>query len=429
MKLSRWLAVIGMVAASAARGAEEGKVYAVEEFVAEVLGRNPEIRFYQAEIAAAKGDRKTTGSFPNPELNGDVGHKRASDAAGALAGEGVAWSVALSQTFEWPGRLGLRKAIANRQVALAELGLEKFKMGLAARARTLAFASFAAGQKEIAAREVSQRVQALREVVVQRDPAGVTPLLETRILEANALTADQRAVEAAFEAQSANIELNLLRGERPDAEIRIARADQKFLSLPASEDLLAAARTNSYELRTRQVELEQQGFRVSLAKNERWPAVTLGPFYSEEKAGDKERTAGLGVSLPLPLWNRNSGNIQVANARQQQAETAMRVSQREVERQVMESLSAYSVRFAALARWRPDVIEQLRSAAELGDRHYRLGAVPISTYVELQEKYLEAVEAYFNLNKAGYAAAQQLEILTGVKMTAAPGSEAPGGKQ
>ncbi len=384
-----------------------------EDFVAEVLRRNPEVQFYEAEIAAAKGERRTAGALANPELNGDVGQKRARDAAGTLAGEGVAWSVGLSQTFDWPGRLGLRKAIANRQITMAELGLEKFKESLAARARTVAFASYAARQKEAAANEVARRLQALREVVVQRDPAGVTPLLETRILEANALTAERKAVEAALEAQSPSLELNLLRGERPDAKIQIASTPPSFIPPPSFEDMLTAARTNSYELRTRQLELEQQGFRVSLAKNERWPAVTVGPFYAEERAGDKERVAGVGVSFPLPLWNRNSGNIEVANARQMQAEASLRMAHREVERDLMEKAAGYTVRFSALSRWRPDTIAQLREAAELGDRHYRLGAVPIATYVELQEKYLEAVEAYFDLQRDGYAAAQQVQLLTG----------------
>ena len=407
-----WIGLAAMTASAA-----ETNVYSLEAFVAEVLARNPEVKFYEAEIAAARGERTVAGAFANPELNGNIGHKRTSDAAGTLAGEGVAWSAGVSQTFEWPGRLGLRKAIANRQIGLAEIGLAQFKASLAGRARTVAFANFAAQRKEAAAREVAARVQALREVVVQRDPAGVTPLLETRILEANALTAQRQAVEAALEAQSATLELNLLRGERADANVKIVEAEQKFVPPPSFEDLLAAARTNSYELRTRQVELEQQGFRVSLAKNERWPAVTVGPFYSEERAGDKERVAGVGLSFPLPLWNRNSGNIQVANARQQQAEATLRLAQREVERKVVESASGYSARFSALSSWRPDTIEQLREAAELGDRHYRLGAVPIATYVELQEKYLEAVEAYYDLKKAGYAAAQQLEVLTGTPIT------------
>ena len=391
-------------------------VFKQEDFVVEVLRRNPEVQFYEAEIAAAKGERKAAGTLANPELNGNLGHKRAHDAAGTLAGEGVAWSVGLAQTFDWPGRLGLRKAIANRQISMAELGLEKFKASLAARARTVAFTSYAAREKETAANEVARRLQALREVVVQRDPAGVTPLLEMRILEANALTAERKAVEAALEAQSANLELNMLRGERADTKVQINAGQQQFSAQPAFEELLTAARTNSYELRTRQLELEQQGFRVSLAKNDRWPAVTVGPFYSEERAGDKERIAGVGVSFPLPLWNRNSGNIEVANAREQQAEASLRVAHREVERELMEKMSGYSARFSVLSRWRPDTIAQLREAAELGDRHYRLGAVPIATYVELQEKYLEAVEAYFDLQKEGYAAAQQVQLLTGLPL-------------
>ena len=129
-----WFLLTGL---SAVAADESGtNVFKEEDFVAEVLRRNPEVKFYEAEIAAARGERRAAGTFANPELNGDVGHKRASDAAGTLAGEGVAWSVGLSQSFEWPGRLGLRKAIANRQISMAELGLEKFKASLAARART-----------------------------------------------------------------------------------------------------------------------------------------------------------------------------------------------------------------------------------------------------------------------------------------------------
>lgn len=388
----------------------------LDAFVQQVSEQNPEVKFYQAEIAAARGERKSAGALANPELSGDVGHKRAREASGTLAGEGVAWSVGLSQSFEWPGRMPLRKAIANGQIALAELGLARFKASLASRARTLAFALDAARQQETAARDVAQRLHALREVVVQRDPAGVTPLLEMRILEGNALTAQKRAIEAELAANAAKLELNLLRGERPDAAVNISAPEQQFRRSLGFDELMAAARTNAYELRARQLELEQQGFRVSLAKNERWPAVSVGPFYSEERAGDKERVAGVGVSFPLPLWNRNSGGIETARAREQQAEASLRVAQRELERQLQENLSAYTTRFDALAQWRADAVAKFREAAELGDRHYRLGAVPISTYVELQEKYLEAVEAYYELKQEGYAAAQQLELLTGVSL-------------
>ena len=132
---------------------------------------------------------------------------------GGLAGEGVAWSVWVRQTFEWPGRIPLRKAIANQQIQLAELGFAQFKAALAARARTLAYGLFAAQEKAAAAQEVADRFHALREVLVQRDPAGLTPQLESRIIEATEFTLLRKASEAALAAQAALLELNQLRGQ------------------------------------------------------------------------------------------------------------------------------------------------------------------------------------------------------------------------
>ena len=65
-----------------------------------------------------------------------------------------------------------------------------------------------------------------------------------------------------------------------------------------------------------------------------------------------------------------------------------------------------------IGKWRPDSVEHFREAAELADRHYRLGAVPIATYVELQRQYLEAVEGLLNTKKEALEAAAQLELLT-----------------
>lgn len=385
----------------------------LDALVAEVLDKNPELAFYRAEIAAAKGEQRTATVLPNPELATSIGAKRAKDAAGNVLGEGAAWSVALQQPFEWPGRLALRKAIASRQVALAELGLDNFRNALAARTRTLAFSVFVAQQQADAAVEVSQRLQALAEVVVQRDPAGVTPRLEQRIIEASAIVAQKRATDALVAVRNVLIELNQLRGQPLANPLRIADTPLKFALPPDPELLLAAARTNNFELRQRVAELEQQGFRVDLAKNERYPAVTVGPFISSERAGDRERTVGVGVSFPLPLWNRNAGNIEVAQARREQAQTALNVAQRDVERKVSEAFLQYAARTGELSRTRPDAAQDFRETADLADRHYRLGAVPLATYIEMQKQYLEALEALLQTKQGALEASEQLHLLTG----------------
>jgi hypothetical protein len=44
-------------------------------------------------------------------------------------------------------------------------------------------------------------------------------------------------------------------------------------------------------------------------------------------------------------------------------------------------------------------VQKFREAADLADRHYRTGAVPIATYVELQNSYLDAVEALLDTQR------------------------------
>jgi cobalt-zinc-cadmium efflux system outer membrane protein len=209
--------------------------------------------------------------------------------------------------------------------------------------------------------------------------------------------------------------LNQLRGVSPDARLTVAQTQLSFRPPEERTTLLALARTNNFELRVRALELAQQGFRIDLARNERYPAIGLGPTFSEENAGsERERIIGVVVSLPLPLWNRNRGNIEAAAARQMQAEVSLNVAEREIHRKIVEAALTYETRSRQMAKWRPDSVQHFKEAAEVADRHYRLGAVPISTYVELQEQYLNAVESLLDTRKEALDAAAQLELLTGL---------------
>ncbi|HXG47843.1 MAG TPA: TolC family protein [Methylomirabilota bacterium] len=393
---------------------------AAAALVREALTSNPELRFYEAELAAALAVRKATPRLASPEVSGSLGHKRAREAGGQLAGEGTAWSVSISQTFEWPGRLGLRKAIANHDVTLAELGFDRFKLALAARVRAQAHLLATATEKARVARTVADRYRALREVLVQRDPAGVTPQLELRILEATEVTLRRRATEADLAANDARLALNQLLGRPPDGPLAVDLTDLPLPVAPGLATLLAAAQTNNFELRLRAAELEQQGFRVALAKNERWPSFSVGPQFSEENAGEQERVLGLGISFPLPLWRHNTANVEAARARQVQAETVLEVARRDVERRVVAAARAYETRLSEMAQWRADSVRQFAEAAELADRHYRLAAVPATTYVELQKQYLEAVETLLDTRREAIAAAAELEELTGLHLLDQP---------
>lgn len=392
----------------------------VEALVSEAVRQNPELRYFAAENSAARALLKQAGTRQNPELSTTLGHNSA-----AGAGDSVAWSVALMQPFEWPGRIGLRKAIANRDVELAELGLQRFQAALAAKVRTLGYTLYVAQEKQAVVQEVSGRLDALRDVLVQRDPAGLTPQLETRVMEAMALAMQRQITEQELALQSALLELNHLRG-RPAAEtLRITTTDPALPEAPALSALLNRAFTNNFDLRVREKELQQQVERLELARHERKPTISAGPMISEERAGGTQRTIGIGVSLPLPLWNNNRNNIEVAKARQLQAETALVVAKRDLDRKVTEAYGVYQAKLRELAKWRNDSVTKFQESAALADRHYRLGAVPATTYVELQKQYLEAVTGLLDTKREALEAALQLEALTGEALVRAGKETSP----
>jgi cobalt-zinc-cadmium efflux system outer membrane protein len=415
MKLKIFLSALLAVAPLTAADAP----VSLDALVTDAVARNSELAFYAAEIDAARAGLRGAGLRAEPELTVSAGRKRVTDPAGMLVGEGTAWSVSLAQTFEWPGRIALRKSIANRQLDLAELGLARFQAALRVRARTLAYGLFAAQEKAAAAAEVATRYAALRELFLQRDPAGLTPLLETRVIEARELALQRRAATAALAAQAALTELNQLRGAPPDAALTPAAARLIFNPAPELSVLLAAARDHNFEFRAARLELETQGLAVSLARHERRPSVTLAPFFSQENAGDRETTFGLGLTVPLPVTGRAGPRTALAEARRRQAEAASLVAQRQMERDVFAAAQTFAVKLAEVGRWSPDAAAKFREAAELADRHYRLGAVPLATYVELQHSYLDAVEALYDTQLETLAAGQQLELLTGLSFRAA----------
>jgi outer membrane protein, heavy metal efflux system len=386
-----------------------------EALVKQALQRNPELNFFVAEIAVARGAVRTAGTLRNPELSSELGYKNSRENSGGASGDGAVLAFSVSQTVEYPGRIALRKAIANHDLVLAELHLEQFRLTLAARVRSLAYAMTSAHERTKAVQEIASRTQALNDVLKQRPLPGIAPQLEAQIISSNLLTFQRQERESALAEKTIAAELNQLCGRSADATLAVSASPVVFtaVSVPG---LVNASRSNAFDIRIRQVELALQGFKVALSKNERFPAIAVGPFYSVENAIDREQRVGLGISLPLPLWDRNAGNIASSTARQQQAEASLALAEGEVERRVTQTAAALETKRAEIETWKTSTIAKLREASELADRSYRLGAIPLATYVEIQKQYLEAIGAFNDAQRDALEAAQALEILTGQKL-------------
>jgi outer membrane protein, heavy metal efflux system len=388
----------------------------IASLIAEAYQKNPNVHFYEQEIAAARGDRRTAGTWPNPDLSGQIGGKVYNSLGGKYLGTGPVWTVSLTQTLEFPGRATLRKAIADKQIALAQIGLEQFRLSLRNRIELLCYRVLAAQDRATVAREVAQRFRDLIAVLVQREPASPSPLVEMRILEGNAATLNRRATQAQIELESAKLELNLLRGVSMNLPVEVARQNVNLPTLPDSGQLIARADGRNFDLQTRRTELEQQGIRVRLAHDEQWPSVKLGPYTAGENVVDSKRELGLSLSMPLPFWNQARGSEEAAKARLNQAEASLDTAMREVERKIMTAADSDKKELKKLGENTPELLGRLRDAAKLADDNYRLGVLPISTYTEIQSQYLEGTDAVLNSRLDALRYLADLEYVSGEQL-------------
>jgi cobalt-zinc-cadmium efflux system outer membrane protein len=385
----------------------------IASLIEEAYQKNPDMHFYEQEIAAARGNRRTAGTWQNPDLGGQIGGKSYNSLGGKYLGTGAVWTVSLTQTFEFPGRVSLRKAIADKQIALARIGLEQFRLSLRNRIEMLCYRLLAAQDRATVAREVAQRFRDLIAVLVQREATEPSPIIEMRILEGNAATLNRRATQAQIELQSAQLELDLLRGVSMTLPVDVARQDVNLPTLPDAGQLIARANGQNFDLQIRRTELEQQGFRVRLAHNEQWPSVKLGPYTAGENVVDSKRELGLVLSMPLPFWNQARGSEEAATGRLNQAGVSLDTATREVERKIVTAANSYREELKKLGENAPEFLGQLRDAAKLADDNYRLGVLPISTYTEIQSQYLEDTDAVLTSRLDALRYLADLEYLTG----------------
>jgi cobalt-zinc-cadmium efflux system outer membrane protein len=382
--------------------------------VQRALEANAELRFTEAEVAAARGQRTQAGLWQNPELSGEYGERRVRDAGGALAEDGFTRSASITQTFEFPGKGSLRKAIANKDVELAELGLRQFRWTLEGQVRRLALTYINASANAQTTEEIAERGSALTSLLKERPAAGTQALLEMRVIEGNLLELQKAAQEAVLARDEARIGLNALLGWPASQPLNLVETPRPPSdALPPLDALVLRGLSSNLQLKARTVELEKAVRTVSAARLDIAPDFSIGPFFSQERAGEDETGYGVTLSTTLPLWNWNQGNIATAQARRAQADALLLDARRKVEAEIARRHRAYQVHLRLVQQAPAATVEALREAADLADRNYRTGAIALPLYLEVQREYLNARRLRGDALLAAWESWLDLRLLTG----------------
>ena len=382
------------------------------------MAENAELRVFEAELNAAKGQRTQAGFFKNPEISTEIGSREVRDSENVLQGNGTTFSLSVMQTFEFPGKGTLRKAIANKNIEIAELRLEQFRLALAGQVRVLAYEHLAAMSEAEASEAVYKPSSELASQLNSQSNFGARLQIEIRLVQASLVELGAAIKEASLRREETRTQLNALLGRPQSLPLRITDP----LTPPAKKlnenTLVFAAQENNPLLKIRQRELERSSRELTAVRLDIAPDFAIGPFFSRDVAGDTEQNFGGAISATVPLWDWNIGNIRSAKARLEAA-AALRVkAERDTEAQILSRLKAYDLTRRQLGMIPSGLLKNIQEASTLADTQFRNGSIGAQLYLDTQSAYLNSLRASQNAVLDAWRTLLDLNLLTGGRLDA-----------
>ncbi|SFQ53701.1 TolC family protein [Hymenobacter arizonensis] len=186
-------------------------------------------------------------------------------------------------------------------------------------------------------REALQRTLTIYQAQLNR---GNVALKEVVRLKAALFSLESERKELVNEISELQASLNLLLGNRPPRVLLpVLPANPatglRLAALPLAQ-ALEVARSSRPDLRAAETTTRQEQQNLLVQKALAVPDLTVGGLYDYNGAVGKNYT-GITVGMPLPLFNRNQGNIRSAQAQIQASEQALNQQATAVETEVAEA--------------------------------------------------------------------------------------------
>jgi len=405
--------------APAAPGPLEGPVgdLRLRDALALALLHNPRLATFSWDIRAAEAAQLQAGAWPNPEAGlefEDFG------GTGVLEGTTVAEAtLALSQLVLLGGKRGKRTEVARLENRLANWDYEATRIQTYATTAGV-FVQVLAAQEQLALTEkivevardiqaaVSARVRAGGTLALEENRAGAaveTSLIERGLAERSLMVARRNLVA-------------MWGSDTPGFERAVGDLEAVGDGLPALDSLMARVDHNPGVARWT-AELEQRLAQVSLIKADRIPDLNIAAGIRHHNAVD-DFAFVVGLSAPLPTWNRRQGAIREAQYLADQAGPARHAAATNIRRDIAVAYEVLAGAHMEVTRLRDRVLPEAEAAAAKSGDAYSAGAIQLTDVLDIQRTFFRLRVRQVNALARYHGAVAELEGLVGEPLSDVP---------
>jgi len=375
------------------------------------LRKNLAVEAARLEVGVAEAERIGAGLRPRPGLTVSAENLR-------LSGETAVsrlheYGISVAQPIELGNRKALRMEVAERTVSVSEARLtEVLRRQLFDVKRTYYESVLARVLLEIE-QENRDNFEGLVKFNTVRFEEGYIAegdLLKVRLERTKF---DFAVANAQLALRKAKIRLLELIGER-DFERAVRLETSNRLQAPPVDlnlmQLKETALVNRPEIKVAEAELALAQSSIKLERSRAKGEVT--PYAGYKRVG-VDNTLLAGVTVPLPIGNRNQSGIARAEAEQKVAETSLSFVRNRTLAEVDAAYRAYETAREQVRAYEAGLLKQADESREIQLGAYQEGATELITLIEAQKTRTEVRASYYRAIFDYYTSIFQLELATG----------------
>jgi len=396
----------------------------IERLVESAGSRRSDLLAARQRLAIAQGRLQQARLRPNPTLDAEYGSPR------FLGGEAESdFSVGATQVFELGGK-------RSKRVAVAELELQQARFEVAGLERQVAVeirnaytrAVSAARQLDVVEKLLAADAELVRVTDARLKEGDVAPLDANLVrVESDRLRVQQ--IEARSQLETALLEIRTLAGLDVAEPLRLAPQAERppRLDLGLGE-LTATALRERADLQAAIIGERLGSARINLAKSLATPNVAGSVRYSRNKqiidfpptiggnTVNKDNELVFGVSVDIPIFNRNQGEIASAMSGQVQATRQREFLEATIKRDVAVAYREYRAAAEKLVLYATQILPRSEANLQTVRSAYGLGEFSVFEVVNEQRRLNENITGYNQTLRDYYTALAQLEAALGIAL-------------
>ena len=328
--------------------------------VARALNGNPLLSVASAHISAAEGLRKQADLSPNPRLIVQLENTRFWGNPSFSYPQDTATYAFLAQTVETAGKRNRRVALATEEIRSSELEMRLQRNQIESRVSRVYWAAAGAAR----ARDLLQEEVANFERVVQfhrdRVREGAAPEVDLVRIEVEQDRLASLARTASQDAELGRIALFREMGEHEFPQVAFSDALEQVVQVGIFSPDQVLERRVEMALAHQAVEQARANLRLQQAHSKPDPDLQFG----YERIGGFD-TLYAAAQVPLPIRNRNQGQIEAAAAELKAAESSVAATEVAIRSELESSTKDYESRQKLLN-------ETLRTMRDRANEVYRI---------------------------------------------------------